>query len=172
MPLEGVERVLVIDGEAETAALVKDALAGAGCEVLHAADGGQAQTFLMTKTPDFVLLESELKNESGVEVAARIKSVYPDLPVVLMGASVSPLDAQHAGADACLRKRFNANQLVQTIHLVASRREERRERLESDRIHFECPQCKKRMRARATYKGRRMRCPRCGASFTVHETVV
>lgn len=171
MPLDGIERVLVVDGDAETATHVKEALDGARCEVVHASDGGEAQAMLMAKTPDLVLLESDLKNESGIGVCHRMKSIYPDLMVVLMGGSVSPLDAQQAGADACLRKRFSADQLVQTIHLVTSRREEVAARKDSDRIYFECPKCKKRMRARPTYQGRRMRCPKCGASFTVQATV-
>lgn len=171
MPLDGIERVLVVDPDAATLALVKGALEKARCEVVHASDGGEAQAMLMAKTPDLVLLELDLRNESGVEVCHRVKSVYPDLFVVLMGSSVSPLDAQHAGADACLRKAFNADQLVQTIHLVTSHREELAARKDTDRIYFECPKCKKRMRARPTYQGRRMRCPKCGASFTVQASV-
>ena len=167
MSLSGIERVLVVDADAQTTAIVNEALAGANCEVMRASDGGEAQAMLMTKTPDIVLLESDLKNESGVDVCHRIKSVYPDLYVVLMGWSVSPMDGQHAGADAVLRKRFDAHQVVQTIHLLVAQRDQAATRKETDRIQFECPHCKKRMRARPGYRGRRMRCPKCGSSFVV-----
>ena len=167
MPVEGIERVLVVDDDADTATLVRGALEDARCEVFHASDGGQAQAFLMTKTPDLVLLETDLKSESGADVCNRIKSIYPDLYVVLIGRSVSPMDAKQAGADACLRKRFNADQLIQTIHLMKTHHEGLVERQEKERIYFECPHCTKRMRARPTYRGRRMRCSKCGESFVV-----
>src|SRR3989442_11121873 len=55
---DGEPTVLVLDGEPETAARIRDTLKGAGCRVVAARDRGQARESLRTKPPDLGIVQA------------------------------------------------------------------------------------------------------------------
>lgn len=65
--------VLVVEDATEVRALYADCLATAGYRVLHAADGGAMQRILAEDRPDVVLLDIELPDGNGLDLARRLR---------------------------------------------------------------------------------------------------
>lgn len=170
MSLNVIERILVVDSDRDTTELVAGALEEKGFHVQTARDGGSAQVSIMRDTPDLVVLGSDLTKESGADFCRRTKGTYPDLPVVMIvpGASEEGLqEATAAGADACLSKPVRTPQLTTLIHDIARQRKRSPAPAPADRIHFACPKCAKKMRARLSQRGRWITCAGCGAPIQI-----
>ena len=87
---DGEPTVLVLDGEPETAARIRDTLKGAGCRVVAARDRGQARESLRTTPPDLVILHAGA-TLAGLEVLAELGrggTLRP--PVLLLGEREDP----------------------------------------------------------------------------------
>jgi DNA-binding NarL/FixJ family response regulator len=72
---------------------------------------------------DVVLMDIELPRMSGIEATRRLKTVFPDVSVVMLTVFEEPgtiLEAICAGADGYLLKRTSASELVEQIRDVAS----------------------------------------------------
>ncbi len=99
-PFGNGERILVVEDEAEMHALAQRMLSGLGYQVTAVADGGTALAALAKATHYALLLSDILLGESktGLDLAARIRSLGPSIAVVLMsgypaGADGAPLAA-------------------------------------------------------------------------------
>jgi PAS domain S-box-containing protein len=76
-------RVLLVEDNSQVRAFAKDLLEDLGCEVISAACGDEALACLTDTKVDVVLSDIVMPGMSGIELGARIKHIYPDLPVVL-----------------------------------------------------------------------------------------
>ncbi len=68
--------------------------------------------------PDLVLLDISLPGETGIELLARIKNYYPQLPVLVMSMESGPEYEQmilHAGAAGFIRKDNLTNEVAHAI---------------------------------------------------------
>lgn len=87
----------------------------------EAADIQTAQDFIIHNDLDLVLLDVALKGQHGLELLKRIKSIKPELPVVILSMFERQLYAHRmlaAGAAAYLEKTDPPKRLIQTIHNV------------------------------------------------------
>ena len=69
------KKVLVVEDDPSTAALVSKALQNGGYEVVHAPDGEAALITCVEERPDVILLDVNLPKLDGFSVAQRLKGV-------------------------------------------------------------------------------------------------
>ena len=91
-----------------------------GFEVVSLTDGDTVMLRLADVNPDVILADVFLPNRSGVELCRYVKSTprHRHVRVVLTAGLLEPFDedeARRAGADAILKKPFEASLVVQTI---------------------------------------------------------
>ena len=91
--------------------------------LLEARTLGQARGILTEEAIDLVLLDVRLPDGSGLDLVREIKSRKPDLGVVVMSASVLPVEreeAVRAGCDAFVAKPYVPGELLATLQRVLS----------------------------------------------------
>lgn len=96
-------------------------------EITHAiADASLAARCCHDRMPDIVLMDiSTLNHASGIDAAAEIKSIYPDLKVILMTGlpEVTFIEkARKAGADSFVYKDVSMSELVDSIEATLAGR--------------------------------------------------
>jgi DNA-binding NarL/FixJ family response regulator len=119
-------RVLLVDDHPMVLAGIAAALTRAGgFEVVGTArDGLEALSTIGRATPDLVLLDMSMPRMDGLACLTRIAARYPDLPVVVMSASVAPVArdvALAAGAAGYVTKSVELDDLEGTLFKAVSR---------------------------------------------------
>jgi two-component system, OmpR family, KDP operon response regulator KdpE len=128
-------RILLVEDEALNRALVRAILTRTrepvlrAAEVIEASTLAEARAALDTRRPDVVLLDMNLPDGSGVEIAAELNARPADeRPVVIaVTANVLPQHrstALDAGCAAFLSKPYVAAELIETLktHALAALR--------------------------------------------------
>ncbi len=91
------ELILCVDDEENQLAVRKLVLESKGYAVLTAPSGQQALALLAEHPVDLVLSDHLMPGLTGAELARQIKTLQPDLPVILISAvNEIPADAAHA----------------------------------------------------------------------------
>ncbi len=89
--------ILCVDDEENSLILRKLVLEKWGYAVLTAGSASRAMEIVMSHHIDLVLSDQLMPDETGTELAKRIKANRPDLPVVLVsGVNEVPTDASFA----------------------------------------------------------------------------
>ena len=117
-------RLLVVDDEAMILELLSGSLRFAGFEVVTAASGAEAVRAVASSPPDLVLLDVMLPDGDGFEVAGRIRSAGPDVPVIFLTARDAVADRVtgfHAGADDYVTKPFSLDEVLGRVRAVLRR---------------------------------------------------
>ncbi|MCP3939102.1 MAG: response regulator transcription factor [Actinomycetia bacterium] len=107
-------RILVVDDEQMLLDMVSDALGFAGYEVVVAADGLTALSMVLNRRPDLVILDVNMPEPDGFQVARSLRSTDPDLPILFLTARSDIEDLRtgfEAGADDYLTKPFRLEEL-------------------------------------------------------------
>jgi two-component system response regulator VanR len=86
---QGGKRVLVVDDEPDTRALIWDILTEEGYDVHLCSGGEQALEHLGRMTFDLILTDIKMPGMSGLELLTRIRASAPDVRVILMTAYAS-----------------------------------------------------------------------------------
>jgi two-component system response regulator AtoC len=113
-------RVMVVDDDAETLALMHEIVAKEGFEVETAEDGETALRRLEQWQPELVITDIHMPGMDGLALLAAVREKEPDIPVVLLtayGSLKTAVDAIKAGAFDYLSKPF----VVEDIRLVVRR---------------------------------------------------
>src|SRR6266478_6365462 len=76
--------VLVVDDEASIRRALTSILQDEGFQTLVAEDGESALRLLRGARPALVLLDIWMPGIDGIETLEKIKSLYPDLPVIMI----------------------------------------------------------------------------------------
>src|SRR5215468_4464966 len=116
-------RILVVDDNADSVAIMQTILENRGYEVTVALTGAAALEQLKAKPTDLVLLDVMMPEMSGLEVLEQIKAdaATRSVPVILVTAKTHDddvLSGYQYGADYYITKPFTAKQLVYGIDLV------------------------------------------------------
>ncbi len=115
------KRVLVVDDDPELLQLVRVLLGRINAEAIMAENAEiAAQSLVSGPLPDLVILDMMLPDVSGVEFLRqmRSKSVFDNLPVLILSALIDPeriRAALDAGADRYLTKPYIANNLLTVV---------------------------------------------------------
>ena len=112
--------ILAVEDAGLNAALLRAILEPAGYELAIAADLATAREWLEGHEPGLVLLDRHLPDGDGLDVARAIRASdrYPTVPIVLVSASVLPVDREEAAAAGCdefLDKPVRVAALLETV---------------------------------------------------------
>jgi len=118
-------KILVVDDDPAVSGSLDRALRLEGYEVDTAADGNQALERLALAPPDAVVLDLQLPDIDGLEVARRMRAAGDDTPVLMLTARDAVNDrvlGLDAGADDYLVKPFALAELLARLRALLRRR--------------------------------------------------
>ena len=110
--------LFMVEDEEDTANLIKMIMGKEGYQVIHAADGQQAQNQIAALSPPtLILLDMGLPRVNGLELLTQIRKrpTWIDVPVVMLTANADQTDickAIMAGATEYILKPFKPDVLV------------------------------------------------------------
>ena len=119
------ERLLIVDDEANMRWVLKEALGGAGYEVLVAASGQEALDEMGRHPADLVVLDLKLKGMDGLATLRRITERWPETVVIILtayGTVATAVEAMQAGAADYLRKPFDVEEISFKIQRALERK--------------------------------------------------
>lgn len=97
-----------------------------GYELVTATTGSDGLRLLMTRAVDAIVLEYHLGLLDGAVVAAEIKKVKPELPIVMLADHLELPDGALKSVDALVTKSDGAKFLWATIHCVLNATRDKR----------------------------------------------
>jgi CheY-like chemotaxis protein len=117
-------RVLVVDDDDAIRALIAITLSVEGFEVIEAGDGWVALEILHSSHPDIVTIDVDMPPISGWEVVQQLRRDprFGGIKVLLLSGHAldcDPARYEPLGVDACLRKPFDAHELVAAVTRLA-----------------------------------------------------
>jgi len=110
-----METILIVDDEKNYPPILSAVLEEDGYETLTANSGHEALNILKGSDVDLVLTDMKMPIMDGIELLEKIKSDYPDLPVIMMTAHGSvdkAVEAMQKGAYTYILKPFDNDRLV------------------------------------------------------------
>ncbi len=110
--------VLVIDDDERILTLLQETLTAAGYRALIAASGPEAMTKLTAEQVDAVISDIKMPEWDGLTLLQRIKTEWPELPVIMITAYADALirtEAERRGADGLLDKPFRIDRLEEML---------------------------------------------------------
>jgi DNA-binding response OmpR family regulator len=118
-----MKRILIADDDLHLRLLVRTTLEGPECEVLEASNGQDARELASKESPDLLILDWMMPNETGVEVlsALREDSNTSGLPVIMLTGKTDKADRQAAillGIRGYLAKPFSPVELIELVDKV------------------------------------------------------
>lgn len=136
--MSAADRILVVEDNLETQALLLRYLRSAGFECTSSSDGRSGLQAARSDRPDLVLLDVMLPELDGLAVCRRLRREV-GVPVILLTARVEESDRVEGlelGADDYVTKPFSPRELVARIRAVLrrTRRPNQPERLEAGRL--------------------------------------
>lgn len=119
-------KILVVDDEPSVVKMVGKRLELEGFQVLIAMDGHEALTKAQTEHPDLIILDLMLPKCNGYEVCTTLKqdARTQHIPILVLTAKNQPQDealGMACGADAYVKKPFNAQRLLEQVHGLLGR---------------------------------------------------
>ena len=107
-----MDKLLVVDDEADIISLLKLVLVAEGYHVIPAISGDEALTLAEIEIPDLILLDLMMPGKSGLETCRQLKNQprTKNIPVVVFSALGREVDKKltaEAGANAHVTKPFN-----------------------------------------------------------------
>jgi two-component system KDP operon response regulator KdpE len=118
-----MNRVLVVDDEAQIVRALRTSLEARGYDVLSAGRGDQAMAFLTADSIDIVILDLGLPDVDGLEVLKRIRS-FSEVPVIILTvreAQTEKVAALDAGADDFITKPFGMEEVMARMRAALRR---------------------------------------------------
>ena len=122
---DAAEQILVVDDNQEVLYFMRAALEQAGYGVRTASDGAQALLLLAQRQAALLITDIFMPGRDGIETLRDCKTRFPQTRIIVMsagGGSGRKLDylpaAKLIGVDATLRKPFNVDLLLDTVHTV------------------------------------------------------
>lgn len=121
-----MQRILVVDDEADIRDLLSYNLKKEGFDVVTAPDGSSALTIARQERFDLVVLDLMLPNISGIDVCKLLRSdpKLADVPVLMLTAKGEEIDrivGLEVGADDYMTKPFSPRELVARIKAILRR---------------------------------------------------
>ena len=118
--------VLIVDDEKDLRQLLDFNLKQAGYRTLHAASGAEALAQVARHEPDLILLDLNLPDVAGTEVARRLKAdpETREIPIVMLtarGGEADRIAGFELGADDYVPKPFSVRELVLRLNVVRRR---------------------------------------------------
>lgn len=134
--------VLIVDDEPNVRKVLGAMLEQAGFTATPAKSGEEAVALIRAQDPDLVLTDLKMPGMDGIELLTRIRSDFPEIPVVLLtahGTVEAAVEAMKRGAHDFLTKPFEKARVLEVIEKALSQaRSSRREFLGPFAPGFPC----------------------------------
>ncbi len=115
-------KALLVDDEPAIVKILAIKLRASGYEVVTAPNGETALALFEAARPDILLLDILMPGIDGFQVLARVRACS-DVPVIVISAvKENARKALACGADACLVKPFDVDELMKCVTRMMSRR--------------------------------------------------
>ena len=112
-------RILVIDDDSDTRAMLEQTLKPAGYEVILAADGREGVERYRASPVDLVITDLYMPNQEGLETIGELRRRFPEVAIIAMSGrpdSGTMLSiAQTLATVEILRKPFVADELIAAV---------------------------------------------------------
>ena len=84
----------------------------------EAQNGLEAIRMVRDQSPDVVILDLSMPGMNGFETAARIRQIAPSIRIIFFTVHEIPASAWWVGADACVSKSSNQEELTLAVNRV------------------------------------------------------
>jgi DNA-binding NtrC family response regulator len=114
-------KILVVDDDRRIVKTTCDILKIKGHEAIAAYTGAEGVDTVKRERPDCVLMDIKMPGISGVEAMKQMRSVIPDLPIVLVSAYATEdtvIEAERAGAYAVMSKPLDFQVILSFLSLL------------------------------------------------------
>ena len=118
------ERILIVEDERPMRTALADTLADQGYRSLTAADGDSGLERALEEHPDLILLDVMMPGRSGYSVAAELRRLGHNIPILMLtakGQIEDRVDGLDAGADDYLVKPFATRELLARVRALLRR---------------------------------------------------
>jgi DNA-binding response OmpR family regulator len=112
-------KVLIVDDEGDICYLLKNALKGSNYEPDHVNTLAQAEIFLKEEKPAVLFLDNRLPDGWGINSIRNIKSLYPNIKIIVITGETSANDKKRAlenGASIFIEKPFTKQQILDAVN--------------------------------------------------------
>ncbi|MHB8834856.1 MAG: response regulator [Candidatus Methylomirabilia bacterium] len=120
-------KVLVVDDDSVVGHSINRVLTGQGYQVKETLSGLEALEALGHQRYDMVFTDIRMPGMDGLDMAARLKKNYPELPVVIItgyGTEASERQAHDLGVSGFLRKPLSPETIIENAERVLHERAE------------------------------------------------
>lgn len=114
-------RILYVEDELSLGKIVKTSLQRRGFEVIMESDGDNVLSLFKQVNPTVCVLDVMLPNKDGFEVAAEIRAINPEVPILFLTAKTQTADLVKGftmGGNDYIRKPFSMEELIVRIENV------------------------------------------------------
>ena len=117
------KKILIVDDEKDTLLVLEKQLTTAGYTVVTANSGIQALLLAKSERPDIIVLDVQMPDMDGGEVAHKLKkdSETKDIPVVYSTCLLSENEDYRYGGNIMLAKSKDTKELIAVIDKVLSK---------------------------------------------------
>lgn len=116
-------KILIVEDDPRTAALLEELLAVDPYETTHVLSGEEALRHLRTTASDLLILDVMLPGRDGFSICAEIRS-FSSVRILMLsarGAAADRVDGLRLGADDYLPKPFHAQELLARVEALSRR---------------------------------------------------
>ena len=114
-----MNKILVVDDNLAIRMLYTEELIEEGYEVVSHDGGKELMDVIQRETPDLLLLDIKLGEDSGLDLLQHIRKTYDGLPVILCTAYPDfKYDLKTIGADDCVLKSSDMSDLKLKVRLA------------------------------------------------------
>lgn len=132
-------KVLYVEDEMFLGKIVKESLETRNFEVVMEDDGAKVVSLFQKEQPDICILDVMLPNKSGFEIAAEIRKLNDDIPVIFLTAKTQTEDVVQGfklGGNDYIRKPFSMEELIVRIENVLRVKKEPASQLQQEMINL------------------------------------
>lgn len=117
-------KIVIVDDDAQTRALLERYLKKEGYSVATASDGRRLDEILASQPAKLVILDLMLPGEDGLSICRRLRAKGDTVPIIMLTAKGDEVDrivGLEVGADDYLPKPFSPRELVARMNAVLRR---------------------------------------------------
>lgn len=122
-----MNRVLLLEDDANIVELLSIHLHDLGCEVVAVANGQEGLTAVQEQSFDLVILDLMLPGMNGMDVCRRIRQTDRHTPILILSAKSEEIDkvlGLETGADDYLTKPFSVREFIARVKVIFRRKED------------------------------------------------
>src|SRR5579864_2672294 len=108
----GGKSILCVDDTPYVLQMLEMFLSAVGYRALLASNGGQAISLALSKNPDAAIVDYEMPNVNGLELAQILKQSHPTMPILMYSARLPQVQVSAAGVIDAYVEKENPQALV------------------------------------------------------------